>query len=43
MEEEKVKDLYKRWSNLHLLDGLHGELKGEIHELFKPIAKTKES
>lgn len=36
----KNKRLWKRWSDLHLLDGLNGELKGEVHDLFKPIAKT---
>lgn len=38
----KNKKLWKQWSDLHLLDGLNGELKEEAHELFKAIAKTNE-
>lgn len=37
---KNTKELFERWEKLNLLEGLKGELKEEIQELFK--SKTKE-
>lgn len=37
---QNTKEIFKRWEQLNLLEGLKGELKEEIQELFK--SKTKE-